>query len=144
MSKTEKKKRSKPKSNKMGRPKIEINEAQLRGLLRLKPTLDDVAAFFECSPDTIENECKRLGNCTFSEFRKQNMAHTRFNLIREAMRQATAGNTAMLIFCLKNVCGWKDRPDEISLVVKDKRELSELSDDELDELYDNAYDDNNN
>ena len=104
---------SKPKK-KMGRPEVVIDEAQLRGLLRLKPTLRDCAAFFKCSEDTIEKECRKYGAKTFSDFRDQNMVHTRFSLIRDAIRKAEHSDT-MHIFCLKNLCGWADKFAEGSM-----------------------------
>lgn len=94
-----------------GRPKKEIPEAQLRGIMRLHPTIKDCASFFECSEDTIENVIKRDYGVNFSVFREQNMVHTRFALIRKAIQKATAGDNVMLIFVLKNLCQWKDRYD---------------------------------
>ncbi len=32
-------------------------------------------------------------------------------LVRTALREAKAGNPAMLIFCLKNLCGWADKQE---------------------------------
>jgi uncharacterized protein YbcV (DUF1398 family) len=93
----------------MARPRKEIEEGQLRGLCRLKPTKADVAAFFSCSEDTIENRVKELGYPSFSAFRDENMVHTRFSLIRKAISKAEAGDNVMLIFTLKNLCGWADR-----------------------------------
>lgn len=96
----------------MARPRKEINLEQLKALMRLNPTLKDTAAFFECSEDTIERVIKsEFGGISFAEFRDQNMVHTRFMLIRNALRLAEKGNTAMMIFCLKNLCGWKDKQD---------------------------------
>lgn len=95
-----------------GRPKKEIAEHELRAILRMNPTLKDVAAFFECSIDTIEDRCKEYGDgASFPEFRAQNMVHTRLSLIRNALKMAEKGNPALMIFCLKNLCGWKDRYD---------------------------------
>lgn len=93
----------------MGRPKKEINLEQLKALMRLKPTQKDTAAFFECCEDTIDNVIKKHFKCTFSEFRDQNMVHTRFSLIRKAIQKAEGGDNCMLIFCLKNLCGWVDK-----------------------------------
>lgn len=104
---------------------IIIDEAKLKGFCRLKPTLKDCAAFFECSEDTIERRCKDLGSKTFAEFREKNMVHTRHSLQQEAIRQALKGNSTMLIFCLKNLCGWADK-------METKTEIS-MSDSELDE-----------
>lgn len=96
-----------------GRPKIEIDINQYKALMRLNPTLADTAAFFECSTDTIINWLeKNFGTRDFSAIRQQNMVHTRLTMIRTAVRLAEAGNTAVLIFCLKNLCGWTDKVDE--------------------------------
>ena len=99
---------------KMGRPEIQIDVAKLKAVMRLKPTLKDTAAFFECDPSTIENFIRREFNLTFSDFREQNMVHTRFSLIRKAIQKAENGDNVMLIFCLKNLCQWRDRFDEAS------------------------------
>lgn len=97
----------------MGRPKkfTKDQDTQLRALLRMKPTRKDCAAFFEVSEDTIERYIKRTYKITYAEFGDQNMVHTRFDLVRTAIRQAKSGNTAMLIFCLKNMCGWADKQE---------------------------------
>lgn len=98
----------------MGRPAIKIDEDQLRSIMRMKPTLKDVANFFQCSEDTIENYIKAKWGKRFSEFRDENMVFTRFNLIRTAIAKAEKGDNVMLIFCLKNLCGWRDKlPDEV-------------------------------
>ena len=108
----------------MGRPVTNIDLDQLRALLRMKPTLEDCAAFFKCSGDTIERRIKEAttsdefpSGLTFAEFRNQNLVHSRFGLIRDALRRAETSDI-MMIFCLKNLAGWKDRqPDEEQRVV---------------------------
>lgn len=92
-------------------PIIDIDTEKISALMRLKPTLADTAAFFKCAERTIERFIRDNFNLTFVEFRDQNMVHTRLDLVREAIRQAKSGNTAMLIFCLKNVCQWADKVD---------------------------------
>jgi hypothetical protein len=94
----------------MARPRKEINIEQLKALMRLNPTLKDTAAFFECSEDTIERLIKsEFDGISYAAFREQNMVHTRMTLIRNALKMAEKGNPTMMIFCLKNLCGWKDR-----------------------------------
>jgi len=85
---------------------------QLKELMRLKPTLDDCAAFFECSKRTVERFVQDTYGITYGEFRQQRMVHTRFNLVRKAIDKALKGDNTMLIFCLKNMCGWKNEPGE--------------------------------
>ena len=109
----------------MGRPLIfdEEKDKQLKAFCRLKPTLADCAAFFECDIATIENHIRKTHGITFSEFRDQNMVHTRFSLIRKAIQRAESGSSdAMHIFALKNLCGWADK-HEAKSEVKETKEV---------------------
>lgn len=96
----------------MARPKLSIDTEQLEALMRLKPTLEDTAAFFKCSEDTIERHIKSTQNLSFADFRRQKAVTTRFDLVRTATQKALDGDNCMLIFCLKNLCGWADKPLE--------------------------------
>ncbi len=94
---------------------IEVDFDQLKALCRMKPTLEDCAAFFKCSPDTIERRIKEHTKSddnpkglTFAEFREQSLVHTRFDLIRKALKKADQSDV-MHIFCLKNLGGWRDK-----------------------------------
>lgn len=90
-----------------------IEPEKLRALMRMKPTLKDTAAYFDCSEDVIERYIKANWGMRFAEFREQNMVFTRFDLIRTAIDKAKKGDNVMLIFCLKNLCGWRDKlPEE--------------------------------
>lgn len=82
---------------------------QLKQLMRLKPSLLDTAAFFECGQTTIEDTIKKEWGLTFREFREQNMVHTRLAIVRKAIEKAKSGDNVMLIFCLKNLCKWSDK-----------------------------------
>lgn len=95
----------------MGRPpKItEEKDRQLKAICRLKPTLADCAAFLDVDTSTIEKYIKRTYGCPFSEFREQNMVHTRFMIIREIIAQCKKGNMTALIYASKNLCGWVDK-----------------------------------
>jgi len=93
----------------MGRHKIEVNQEQLEALLRLNPTLKDTSAFFKVSEDTIERRCKDFGYADFADARVKNLVHTRLGLIRKAVTMADQGSIPMLIFSLKNMCGWTDK-----------------------------------
>ncbi len=113
----------------MARPRKELDFEKFSVFCRLKPTREDCAAFFECSTQTIERRIKdECGeDMTFRQFRDEQMVHTRFNLIRNAIGKANKGDNTMLIFCLKNICDWKDKsevdqnfrtPDSITFVEK--------------------------
>ena len=124
----------------MGRKPIVFNDVQLKELMRLKPSLKDTAAFFEVDPSTVKHYIRKNWDVTFSEFREQNLVHTRFMLIRTAIKKAERGDNVMLIFCLKNLCQWRDKlPDnefdedkfkamstqDLIIFVKDKLQIEE-------------------
>lgn len=90
-------------------PSVLIEIAKLKAFMRMKPTLADTAAFFECSEDSVENFIKKEFKVSFSVFREQNMVHTRFDIFREMVRKALEGDNTMLIWCSKNMLGWKDK-----------------------------------
>ena len=93
----------------MGRPKIEIDWEQLDTILKYKPSLVDAGELTKCHPDTLANKIREKHNMTFSEYREQKMAVVRRSLVAKALDMAvTGGNATMLIFCLKNLCGWTD------------------------------------
>lgn len=94
----------------MSRPRKEITEEQLGALCRLVASLQDCADFFGCSHDTIQRRIKEWGYESFASFKQQNMVHTRFQLKRDALERAKHSDT-MLIFCLKNLCGWSDKKE---------------------------------
>jgi hypothetical protein len=111
---------SKPQS-KMGRPKIFDTEdklGQLKKLMRMNPTLEDTAAYFDCGTTTVEDTIKQTWGVTFREFRDKNMVHTRLGLQRKAIEKANSGDNTMLIFALKNLCGWSDK-NQVELTGKD-------------------------
>lgn len=95
---------------------------QLKAICRMKPTLKDCAAFLDVHPDTIDRWCSKQG-VTFSEFRDQNMVHTRFMIIRNIIKQCENGSIPMLIYASKNLCGWSDNPRELTEI---KSSLSQL------------------
>lgn len=129
----------------MARPPIVIDLNELSALMRLMPTAKDCAAFFKCSVDTIERRIRDAtttkenpDGLSFAEFREQNMVHTRMTLVRKALKEAEKGNNTMLIFCLKNLCGWRDKQEGESDVTVNLNNIQttkqKLSDEELDSL----------
>src|SRR4051794_39309171 len=115
----------------MGRPTAVIDKEKLAALMRLKPTLLDTAAFFDCSEDTIERFIKKLSGLTFAEFREQKMVHTRMSLVRTAIRKAENGDNVMIIFCLKNLCGWRDKQKDEDPQTQVNLNVAGMSDEEL-------------
>lgn len=82
---------------KMGRPMIEIDEKQFQKLCALHCTKEEIAGFFECSEDTIENFCKRVYDETFSALFKRFSAGGKISLRRYQFKLAEK-NPGMAIF----------------------------------------------
>lgn len=101
-------------AKKMGRPLVfnEEKDRQLKELCRMKPTLQDAAAFLGVSESAIHRHLKSKYKMTFEEFRAKHMVFTRHMLVRTALKKAENGDNCMLIFCLKNLCHWQDKIEQ--------------------------------
>ena len=100
----------------MGRPRVFDTEEklkQLEELMKFNPRLEDTAAFFKCSERTIDETIRERYDLTFREFREQHLIHTKLSLIRKAVKEALGNNNTMLIFALKNLCGWQDKIEHV-------------------------------
>lgn len=69
------------------------------------------AGYCEVSEDLIEQHVKKEKGMTFREYRDQLMSTSRLKLIQKAMSKAFDGDNTMLIWCMKNQCGWADKVD---------------------------------
>jgi len=93
-----------------GRPVIEIDENELKELMQFYPTLEETAAWFKCSPDTIERRVKTVYGASFAEFRKFFSGKTRLMLKRKAISKALdENNDKMLTYCLRTMTDLDDR-----------------------------------
>lgn len=90
-------------------PKIELDWGKLDAILQFNPTLVICAELLEISIDTIERRIKDAHNCTFLEYKNRKMGLVKIKLQQKAITMALGGNTAMMIFTLKNLCGWADK-----------------------------------
>lgn len=104
----------KPK-NKGGRPKELVDMDKLATFMRFRPTQQDCADFFGVSVNTIDRRIKEATGETYLEFRNRNFVKTRFNLINNALLRAEKSDT-LLVFCLKNFCGWRDKIEQETTV----------------------------
>lgn len=94
-----------------GRPKIEIDMEQFKKLCAIQCTLSEIASWFKCSEDTIENWCKRELKMTFSEAYKTWSADGKISLRRAQFNSANSGNVSMLIWLGKQYLGQKEAQD---------------------------------
>lgn len=87
----------------MARPQLEIDENQLEKLASIMCTMKEMAAFFGCSVDTLENR--------FSDVIKTGREKGTASLRRMQYAAAEKGNTAMLIWLGKQYLGQSDKVD---------------------------------
>lgn len=109
----------------MARPRVEISEDQFKKLCGIQCTLQEIAGFFDCSEDTIENWCKRTFKEGFSDCYKKYSQDGRISLRREQYKLAMKGNCSMLIWLGKQYLG---QSEKIDANVKDdhKKEMAEF------------------
>lgn len=97
-------------AKKMGRPRIEIDIEQFKGLCNIQCTLAEIADWFKCSEDTIENWCKREMKMTFSEAYKRYSVGGKVSLRRWQFKMAEH-NTTMSIWLGKQYLGQTDKQE---------------------------------
>jgi hypothetical protein len=104
----------------MGRPQKEIDQTQFEKLCGLQCTQEEIAGWFDCSPDTIENWCKRTYKESFSEVFSKKREAGKISLRRSQWRLAEK-SAAMAIFLGKNYLGQSDH-----VVIEDRSALDKL------------------
>ena len=97
---------TKPKRSR-GRPKTEIDKNSFEKLCGLQCTLIEIASFFKCSEDTIENWCKREYKMIFSDVYKVHSAKGKISLRRTQLKLAER-SAAMAIFLGKQMLNQRD------------------------------------
>lgn len=111
----------------MARPKKKIDKEQFEKLCALACTLIEIAGFFDCSEDTIENWCKRTYKRRFSDVFKVKRGAGNISLRRKQMEVAMNGNPAMLIFLGKNRLDQSDKR-EVEHAIESKEFILKYSD----------------
>lgn len=93
-------------------------------ILQYKPSLVDTADIMEVSGDTVARRIREKYDMTFAEYRNKKMAKVRMSLVQKAIELAMNGDRTLMIFSLKNYCGWSDNPAE---QLEDKSKVIQLS-----------------
>lgn len=99
------------KEKRRGRPRIDIDWKAFDALCKLQCTRDEIAGFFEVSPDTISRAVKRTYGVDFAAYRDLKGAAGRVSLRRAQYQLALAGNATMLIWLGKQWLAQRDRTE---------------------------------
>lgn len=116
---------------KTGRPRIEINWDEFDKLCALQCTKREVAEWFKCCEETIENVLRKEKKTTFSAYWEQKAQVGKISLRRKQFEVAKSGNVTMLIWLGKQ---WLDQ--------RDKRDVSinEMSPEQFDKFLEAVAD----
>lgn len=97
----------------MGRPKLNINPEEVLKLARLHCTMEEMAGFFGCSVDTLENR--------FSDVINKGRKEGKMKLRDMQLQAAMKGNVVMLIWLGKQMLGQSDKIESKTEVVSENR-----------------------
>lgn len=100
------------KKSKRGRPRIQIAKTDFEKLCNLQCTLADIANWFKCSEDTIENWCKREYDMKFSDVYKKYSVSGKVSLRRIQFKLAEK-SAAMAIWLGKQYLGQKEPSQDV-------------------------------
>lgn len=109
-----------------GRPKKEIDVKEFEKLCALQCTLEEIAGWFDCCEDTIENWCKSTYKRNFSEVYAQKRGKGKISLRRAQFRLAET-NASMAIWLGKQYLGQTDEKKEVAVEVQDSGFLEAIS-----------------
>ena len=110
-----------------GRPRIEIDIEQFKGLCSIQCTLNEIADWFKCSEDTIERWCKRELKISFAEAYKKYSVGGKISLRRYQMRLAEH-NATMAIWLGKQYLGQTDKQEVTVSAQSDDDTIKQMSD----------------
>lgn len=95
----------------MGRPKIELDWTQFDSLCGIQCSLVEIAAYFNCSEDTIERRVKEEHGVTFAEYFATKRGKGKVALRRKQYEVALSGNVPMMIWLGKQYLGQQDKQE---------------------------------
>lgn len=107
---------------KVGRPKANIDKSNFEKLCQMQCTLEEIAGFFDCCDDTINNWCKEVYDDNFSGVYKKKSMAGKISLRRNQFKIAE-NNASMAIFLGKQYLGQRDN---IEVEHKDLSKVEEL------------------
>ena len=114
MSDTEQKDESQTILDKYDPAKAPFDWEALDKLLQYKPSLIVCADILGVHENSIKNHIKARFSLTYTQYADKKLSATRLRLIQKGLEMALKGDRTMLIFYLKNMCGWQDRIEKVN------------------------------
>lgn len=108
----------------MARPRIKIDKEQFEKLCSIQCTLEEIAGYFNCTEDTIQNWCKREYGENFSAVYAKKRGVGKISLRRSQFRMAET-NPTMAIWLGKQYLGQTER-QEIAVSHSDDDTIKEM------------------
>lgn len=96
---------------KTGRPRVEINWVEFDKLCGIQCTLEEIAAYFRCSEDSVERACKRDQKKSFADYSRLKRGFGKISLRRKMFQTAIDGNIPLLIWLSKQHLGMTERTE---------------------------------
>lgn len=109
----------------MARPRIEIDKDQFEKLCSIQCTLNEIAGYFNCSPDTIERWCMRTYKEGFADIYDKKRGLGKISLRRSQFRMAEH-NPSMAIWLGKQYLGQTEK-QEVAVSVNDDDTIKEMN-----------------
>lgn len=81
-------------------------------LCAIQCTLEEIAAYFNCSADTIERAVKRHYKSGFADVFAQKRGHGKVSLRRVQFQKALEGNPTMMIWLGKQYLGQTEKVEQ--------------------------------
>jgi hypothetical protein len=97
---------------KAGRPKTQIDWKEFDKLCALHCTQIEIAEWFGCTDETIQNIVKETWGEDFSAYFKRKASRGKMSLRRKQFEKAMEGSVPLLIWMGKQCLGQKDQPEE--------------------------------
>tara|TARA_R100001510_G_C7650100_1_gene207610 strand:- start:189 stop:581 length:393 start_codon:yes stop_codon:yes gene_type:complete len=88
---------------------------KLDGLLAFKANLTVCEEILGVHQNTIKNHIRARYGITFTEYMDRKLSVTKMRLVQKAIKMAENGSATMLIFCLKNICQWQDKIENVNI-----------------------------
>ena len=108
----------------MARPRTQIDKDQFEKLCSIQCTLSEIAGYFNCCEDTIENWCKRTYKEGFSDIYAKKRGIGKISLRRSQFRMAET-NPSMAIWLGKQYLGQRET-QEVAVSINDDDSIREM------------------